>query len=421
MIKRLVLRGPVKATVARAIGGLSQVKALQTELASAHERAVALEAEAKRLRQQMAGRPADSASPTILVTPGDAAAEAEHRAVRVFAGLEPPPSRAAAPVTCRMAEGLYIQADGSLPCYCSAGITRKLGQVDGAELMEFYRGPTMTALRAHLAQGVFPWPECEGCHVKSTEAKTPPALLPEAISVIHVEPTSICNLRCPGCRATDVMEGREPRRRAFLPFDKFKAMVDSIDRPVRLIGFCGYGEPLLNPELPKMIAYAKARIPGVSCSIDTNANIRRIDAAELIASGVNLIRFALDGAFQENYVQYRRRGNIELALRFVRAVAAERDRQQAKTKLVWKYVIFDHASSAEELEHAIRFCGEVGIGFDYSRAAGVLPGADNRDELVPRIEALLRRYGVGDFVGGDLRHSDRAAIGQEDAWKFASP
>jgi pyruvate-formate lyase-activating enzyme len=355
-----------------------------------------------------------------VIPSGSSGTDAEMKTLRVFAGLDKPPHRHETNISCRMADGLYIQADGSMPCYCSGGITRKLGQIDGGDLMQFYRGKTMTLLRAHLADGVFPWPECNGCHVKTLHAENAPDLNPREIPIIHLEPTSVCNLRCPGCHATDVMEGLAPKRRPFFPLDKFKEMIDSIDIPVRQISFCGYGEPLLNVDVPKMIAYAKQKMsPAPSCTIDTNANIRKLDVEELIASKVNLIRFALDGAFQQNYEQYRRRGNLNLALEFVRRVAAERDRQKASTKLVWKYVIFAHASGIEEIEHAIRFCAEVGIGFDYSRAAGILPGAGNRDVLTEQIRELLQRYGVVDRIGGTVRGSQVLKVTEEEAWKYA--
>lgn len=344
----------------------------------------------------------------------------EIHALRVFSGIEPPPERHHTAISCRMADGLYIQADGSMPCYCSAGITRILGKIDGRDLMQFYRGRVMSTLRGHLADGVFPWPECDGCRVKTLHADKPVQIAPREIPIIHIEPTSVCNLRCPGCHATEVMEGRAPRRRAFLPFEKFKDMVDSIDMPVRQIAFCGYGEPLLNVEVPKMIAYAKEKLsPAPSCSIDTNANITKLDVEALIASKVNLIRFAVDGAFQENYEKYRRRGDLALALQFMRRTAEERARQRATTKLVWKYVIFAHNDSVEELEQAIRLCAEMGVGFDYSRAAGVLPGTEGRDKLIPRIQELLKQYGVRDFVGGQTRGNSVPKFGEEDAWKYA--
>jgi pyruvate-formate lyase-activating enzyme len=325
------------------------------------------------------------------------------------------------PVSCRMADGVYMQADGSLPCYCSGGITKILGKTNGADFMQFYQGATMRQLRSELARGVFPWKECANCHVKTMHPAAPPPIEPAEISILHIEPTSVCNLRCPGCHATDVMEKRSPGRRPFYPLDEFKALIDSLAVRVKQISFCGYGEPLLNVNVPKMIAYAKQRLsPTPSCTIDTNANIRRLDVAELIGSGVNLIRFALDGAIQGNYEQYRRRGNLELALNFIRRVAAERERQHARTKLVWKYVIFDHSSSIEEIEIAIRLCAEIGLSFDYSRAAGILPGAEHRDELVPKIRRLLEQYNVADVIGGTPRKNEKLKFGEEDSWKYAT-
>jgi len=346
--------------------------------------------------------------------------EGEVEALSVFAGIIEPRLRYDGPVTCRMADGAYVQSDGSLPCYCSGGITRNLGKTNGRNFMDFYRGKVMTTLRRHLAEGVFPWPECSYCHVKNSTPEAATLIQPDRISIIHVEPTSICNLRCPGCHATDRMEGRTARRRDFLPLSEFKELIDSIDIPVTQIAFCCYGEPLLNPDVPKMIAYAKERMdPAPSCTIDTNANIRKIDVDELIDSGVNLIRFALDGAIQENYEKYRRKGNLELGLDFVRRVAEARDRKKAKTLLVWKYVIFAHGSSIDEIERAIRFCSEVGIAFDYSRAAGILPGAGDRLHLESQIQKLLDRYGVIDVVGGAERKENKMKYTEDSAWKYA--
>jgi pyruvate-formate lyase-activating enzyme len=405
-------RGPIRTLTRRFLLSSNTFRELQRRVESS-------EAALARLLQSP-----DGSSIPVLPGAGEigAALRAEIAALRTFAGLAPAPERHDTPISCRMADGLYIQADGSMPCYCSAGITRRLGKIDGGDVMEFYRGKVMTALRTHLAEGVFPWPECGPCRVKTLHAERPVEVAPREIPIIHLEPTSVCNLRCPGCHATEVMEGRAPRRRTFFPFEKFKELIDSIDIPVRQIAFCGYGEPLLNVDVPRMIAYAKSRLaPAPLCSIDTNANIERLDAGVLIASGVDLIRFALDGAFQRNYEQYRRRGNLDLAVSFMRQVAAERDRQQTSTMLVWKYVIFSHNDTIEELEHAIALCAEIGVGFDYSRAAGILAGTSDRDTLVVRIRKLLERHGVDDVVDGERRSGPRRTMGEEDAWKYATP
>lgn len=71
-----------------------------------------------------------------------AALREELKVVRVFAGLESPPERHPGPISCRMADGLYIQADGSMPCYCSAGITRILGKIDGGDVMRSTADPS---------------------------------------------------------------------------------------------------------------------------------------------------------------------------------------------------------------------------------------------------------------------------------------
>ena len=78
---------------------------------------------------------------------------------------------------------------------------------------------------------------------------------------IYIETSSWCNLRCPNCyREIYNYEGKNK----FLSFNSFQEIIDQIskaeldfsDKPRLFLH--GIGEPTLNPELKKMIAYADA-------------------------------------------------------------------------------------------------------------------------------------------------------------------
>jgi radical SAM protein with 4Fe4S-binding SPASM domain len=128
----------------------------------------------------------------------------------------------------------------------------------------------------------------------------PPELRPFP-SRIHVEPTNVCNLDCAFCPY-----GRQERRPGYMGMDLFRKIADECaGHPVKLwLHFLG--EPLLNRDLPGLIAYAKDRgIPQVGLS--TNAFFLTPDIGEkLIRAGLDRLECSVDGFDAESYRRVRR-------------------------------------------------------------------------------------------------------------------
>ena len=66
-------------------------------------------------------------------------------------------------MNCIMTRGLYLRADGRLPCYCSAGETVTLGRLDHGNLpgdiaADVFESSSFTRIRAAMAQGKAPFP-----------------------------------------------------------------------------------------------------------------------------------------------------------------------------------------------------------------------------------------------------------------------
>lgn len=77
--------------------------------------------------------------------------------------------------------------------------------------------------------------------------------VPTILSLV-VEPVFGCNLRCTTCWGLRPdLEGFRPR---FMPWEVFAKAVDQAPASVESITFSLIGEPLLHPELPRMIAHA---------------------------------------------------------------------------------------------------------------------------------------------------------------------
>src|SRR5262245_25962171 len=108
----------------------------------------------------------------------------------------------------------------------------------------------------------------------------PPELAPFPAR-IHVEPTNICNLDCAFCPY-----GRQKRRPGYLGADVFRKIADECAGHDVKLWLHFLGEPLLNRDLPALVAYAKERgIPQVGLS--TNAFfLTRETGEKLIQAGL---------------------------------------------------------------------------------------------------------------------------------------
>src|SRR6266568_8712715 len=122
------------------------------------------------------------------------------------------------------------------------------------------------------------------------------ATLPRSI---YIEPTSRCNELCQQCPRTFL--SREEDRD--LTYDEFRAIVDQFPVLDRVV-LHGLGEPLLNKELPRMVAYLKAR--GTYVLFNSNGILLTEKRGQaLIDTGLDEYRLSMDGATREMYARVR--------------------------------------------------------------------------------------------------------------------
>ena len=69
---------------------------------------------------------------------------------------------------------------------------------------------------------------------------------------IDIEPTNICNLKCPLC-STGI--DAKTRKKGTLTFKKFKHLIDETKDTILQLSLQNWGEPTLVHDLPKMIRY----------------------------------------------------------------------------------------------------------------------------------------------------------------------
>jgi MoaA/NifB/PqqE/SkfB family radical SAM enzyme len=145
---------------------------------------------------------------------------------------------------------------------------------------------------------------------------------------LYLETTNRCNLPCTTCPRT--FEELEPA--ANMSWDLFRSIVDQYPAIARVV-LHGVGEPLMVPNLPRMIKYLKDR--GTYVLFNTNGtllNERR--GRDLIASGVDELRVSLDAAEPVAFKAVRGRDAFDRIVKNVREFRALQKSLDAATPRV---------------------------------------------------------------------------------------
>jgi MoaA/NifB/PqqE/SkfB family radical SAM enzyme len=188
--------------------------------------------------------------------------------------------------------------------------------------------------------------------------------------VLVVDPTNVCNLRCPLCPTGLHNRGRKG---LMMPWDTFTGIIDEMAPTAFKVNLFNWGESLLNTNIFNMISYAKAK--GLGTTMSTNLSIELDDTQidSLLHSGLEFLFFSVDGATQSVYEQYRRKGNLELVLKNMRRLVDRKAELKLKRPILeWQFIPMRHnehqVDEARKLSDEIgcdRFrCIPVGIPFD---------------------------------------------------------
>lgn len=189
---------------------------------------------------------------------------------------------------------------------------------------------------------------------------------------IAIDPSSICQLRCPTCptgldnesardhESSSRVAYRSDRRR--LAPDAFDALLDELGEHLFQILFYNWGEPLLNPNLPAYIR--RARAAGIRTDINSNLSLQLSDGfiEQLLTSGVDAISASVDGFSQATYRRYRVGGRLDLVKHNLERLARARDNLGLETDVEWNLLVF--AFNEPEIPAAAAWCRERGIAFN---------------------------------------------------------
>ena len=172
--------------------------------------------------------------------------------------------------------------------------------------------------------------------------------------IVMIEPTNICNLKCPLCPSGN---GSLKREKGFMDFNLFKKIIDEIADKSLMVILWNQGESFLNQDFLKMCKYASQK--GLYTLVSTNANIE-LDAEKIVRAGIDTLIFSIDGLTQATYNKYRVNGNLDKVIENLKALIEVKDQYRLKLPLIeWQFLVMKH--NEHEVKKVKKFAKKIGV------------------------------------------------------------
>lgn len=154
-------------------------------------------------------------------------------------------------------------------------------------------------------------------------------------SIIMLEPTNRCNLRCRGC-AFQLKEGiASSVDRGDMLLERYKKIIDEVKNHCLLLFLYMGGEPFLHKEIFDMIRYAsKNRIFTI---IATNGSFNHIEnfGKKVINSGLDLLIVSISGTKHVFYEKFHQFGDLN---KVIKNISSLKDNKSFTPRLTLRYL-----------------------------------------------------------------------------------
>jgi len=191
---------------------------------------------------------------------------------------------------------------------------------------------------------------------------------------MDLESTSACNLKCITC-----FQSFAPPPRGFMSMELFKKIIDEASQKgLCSIKFNFRGEPLLNPNIPQMVKYAKDHgIIEVMFNSNTTLLTEKV-ANALIDAGLDKINCSVDACIPEVYEKIRVGAKFDVVLANIKNLQRIK-KERGVTKPIVRVQMVDSPTSHEQVEQYIAFWSEIA---DQVAVSDVLDWHDKKLESV---------------------------------------
>ncbi len=149
-------------------------------------------------------------------------------------------------------------------------------------------------------------------------------------SHIDIEASNMCQMSCPMC-GRHLMKNI---KQGHMDFDLYKKIIDECSREkVYSIKLSWRGEPLLNPNIAKMINYAKEKGIKDVAFLTNGERLNENLTNQLIESGLDWISISFDG-LNDVYEKIRYPAKFEKAVKEIKYIKKTREQKRLKKPLI---------------------------------------------------------------------------------------
>lgn len=215
-----------------------------------------------------------------------------------------------------------------------------------------------------------------------------------------VEASNMCMLKCPACATINSSK----RQKGVMSFETFKYILDGLNWKVKRINFSYAGEPLVNPQISRMVRYAKDK--GIDSIIETNGMLLEEQIDELIDCGVSKINIAFDGTDQASASEYRRGINFDAVLSGVRHLTQEKNKRRlAYPKIHLQFIVMKHNENS--INEAIKLAGDLGVDYIDFKSMVLSSGSgltkEDKKQLASQFLPTKEDFLRYEFINGEWR------------------
>jgi len=180
---------------------------------------------------------------------------------------------------------------------------------------------------------------------------------------LRIEISNICNLKCTFSKeAFSICPQWEINKTpTLMSFDFFKQIIDEAGQYLTHAELYNYGEPFMNPYATDMIRYLKKINPDVIIEMHTNGHYFQTQEkmVALLGSGLDILRFSVDGITQEVYEKYRVEGNLAIVLKAIRGICDLKEKRDIRNpRIIFQFILFEH--NLHEVYCVKQFAEELG-------------------------------------------------------------
>ena len=205
----------------------------------------------------------------------------------------------------------------------------------------------------------------------------------------EIDTTNICQLKCPLCHTG---LGTVHRDKGVMHFDTYASTVNQIKDYCIWLSLYSWGEPFLNREIDRFIAYAHEKRIATIVSSNLNKPLTPEMAERLVQSGLDVLIVSLDGTTQDVYEVYRVTGHLDRVLDNLRLIVETRKRLGSKTPfLEWQYIVM--RQNEHQVDDAKRMAEELGVDTITFKPVDFPHGSEDIElarQWLPRAEMEVR-------------------------------